>query len=225
MAIINPLRQDVENPGVLKKYSANIRLWHWINALVISGSLLTVLLNSTLLNLSDNTAYIKGQLQEAGAVVTKDQAFSAAHGLEDRVWGLHIYFGYALAALLVFRFIAAFFQRKDQHLFKKLKIAYQDYFVFKKNRYLARHELFVKTLYVIFYALLSIMTITGLSLAFKTEFGIGKETAHSIKEFHGFCMYLILTFIVVHLAGVFLAERKDSKGIVSDMINGGRQSL
>jgi cytochrome b len=34
-------------------------------------------------------------------------------------------------------------------------------------------------------------------------------------------MYLILAFIVVHLAGVFLAERKDSKGIVSDMINGG----
>jgi Ni/Fe-hydrogenase 1 B-type cytochrome subunit len=28
---------------------------------------------------------------------------------------------------------------------------------------------------------------------------------------------------VVHLAGVFLAERKDSKGIVSDMINGGER--
>jgi cytochrome b len=34
-------------------------------------------------------------------------------------------------------------------------------------------------------------------------------------------MYLILAFIVVHLAGVFLAERKNGKGIVSDMINGG----
>jgi hypothetical protein len=27
----------------------------------------------------------------------------------------------------------------------------------------------------------------------------------------------------VHIAGVFLAERKDSPGIVSDMVNGGRQ--
>jgi len=36
-------------------------------------------------------------------------------------------------------------------------------------------------------------------------------------------MYLILGFIFLHLAGVFLAERKDSRGIVSDMINGGRE--
>lgn len=43
-----------------------------------------------------------------------------------------------------------------------------------------------------------------------------------IKSFHGFCMYLILIFIVVHIAGVLLAERKESKGIVSDMINGGK---
>jgi cytochrome b len=34
-------------------------------------------------------------------------------------------------------------------------------------------------------------------------------------------MYLIIAFILVHLAGVFLAERKDEKGLVSDMINGG----
>jgi len=35
-------------------------------------------------------------------------------------------------------------------------------------------------------------------------------------------MYLILGFIVLHLVGIFLAERKkEGKGIVSDMINGG----
>jgi Ni,Fe-hydrogenase I cytochrome b subunit len=37
-------------------------------------------------------------------------------------------------------------------------------------------------------------------------------------------MYLIIAFIVVHLAGVFLAERKTDNGIVSDMINGGGDS-
>ncbi|MGN8068828.1 hypothetical protein [Mucilaginibacter sp. 22184] len=44
---------------------------------------------------------------------------------------------------------------------------------------------------------------------------------HSVKEVHGFCMYLILAFIFVHLVGVFLAEHKSNKGIISDMINGG----
>jgi len=34
-----------------------------------------------------------------------------------------------------------------------------------------------------------------------------------------------LAFIIVHLAGVFLAERKNSRGIVSDMINGGTDNL
>ena len=44
---------------------------------------------------------------------------------------------------------------------------------------------------------------------------------HDVKEVHGFIMYLIIAFIVVHIAGVLLAERKNSKGITSDMINGG----
>jgi len=65
------------------------------------------------------------------------------------------------------------------------------------------------------------MAVTGLCLAFEDDFAALKKI-HAIKEIHGFCMYLIIAFIVVHLAGVFLAERKDSPGIVSDMINGGK---
>ncbi len=64
------------------------------------------------------------------------------------------------------------------------------------------------------------MVVTGLSLAFE-DVAFLKPMRHTVKDVHGFCMYLILAFIVVHLAGVFLAERKRSKGIVSDMINGG----
>ncbi|MGY0036470.1 cytochrome b/b6 domain-containing protein [Pedobacter sp. NJ-S-72] len=59
-------------------------------------------------------------------------------------------------------------------------------------------------------------------MAFDKELGISKSISHSIKEFHGFCMYLILIFISVHIVGVLMAERRDSRGIVSDMINGGK---
>jgi cytochrome b len=45
---------------------------------------------------------------------------------------------------------------------------------------------------------------------------------HFIKEIHGFTMYLIIGFIIVHIAGVVTGERKYHKGIVSDMINGGQ---
>lgn len=221
MAIIEPLRKDIDNPNKVKRHSLAVRLWHWLNLLVITGSLLTVLLNSTLFDVRDNTNYVQQQLQESGASVTAEQAKNVAHGLEDKVWDIHIYFGYALAALLLFRLIAEFFQPGQQQLKYRLKNAYQTYRKHSRQSTLALHDLTVKSLYLIFYLLLAIMSLTGLAMAFQDKLGIDKATNHSIKEFHGFCMYLILAFIVVHLIGVVLAERKENKGIVSDMINGG----
>jgi Ni/Fe-hydrogenase 1 B-type cytochrome subunit len=67
------------------------------------------------------------------------------------------------------------------------------------------------------------MALTGLCLAFEDDVPLLKSI-HAFRQIHAFTMYLILAFIVVHIAGVLLAERKDSGGIVSDMINGGKQS-
>jgi Ni/Fe-hydrogenase 1 B-type cytochrome subunit len=221
MAIIEPVKQDLAHPQQIKKYSFSLRLWHWLNALVITGSLLTVLINSTLLDGKGNSAFIKETLQKSGAIITDDQANGVSHDMGDQVWGIHIYFGYALVALLVFRIILEFFQLADQKLIRTMKNAYRQYLTTKQQRELARHEMVVKTIYAIFYLLLIIMALTGLFLAFEDFFEPYKSIRHSVKEVHGFVMYLILGFIVIHLAGVLLAERKDSKGIVSDMINGG----
>jgi Ni/Fe-hydrogenase 1 B-type cytochrome subunit len=221
MAIIEPVKQDLEHPGQIKKYSFSLRLWHWLNAIVITGSLLTVLINSTLLDRKQNAPFVKETLQKAGAIITDDQANAVSHDMGDQVWAIHIYFGYALAALLLFRLIMEFFQLADQKLIRKIKIAYHDYIVVKKQRELARHEMVVKTVYAVFYLLLIVMAVTGLFLAFEDFFEPYKAIRHSVKEVHGFTMYLIIGFIVIHILGVLLAERKDSKGIVSDMINGG----
>ncbi|PWS28839.1 Ni,Fe-hydrogenase I cytochrome b subunit [Pedobacter yonginense] len=220
MAIIAPNKQDIGSTKPGKRYAASTRFWHWINFIIISGSLLTVLINSTLFDRAQRS-FVKGELMNAGVAVTDQQAGSVTHGLEDQVWGIHIYFGYALAALFIFRALAEFFLPSHQRLIPKLKKAYQAYFILKKEREAAKHELVVKGLYVVFYVLLLIMVVTGLLLAFEDNTGIPRDINHSIKEFHGFCMYFILGFIVLHLAGVYLAERKDGKGIVSDMINGG----
>ncbi|HEY0176827.1 MAG TPA: cytochrome b/b6 domain-containing protein [Pedobacter sp.] len=210
MSIPEPIHQDLENRPQTKKYAATIRFWHWTNTLVISGSLVTVLINSTLF--------------EEETVKAMPQGKSIFHTLEDKVWGIHIYFGYALAVLFLFRMVLELSLPDRQKFWRKMKIAYQDYFVSKRNRDLAKHEFAVKVLYLVFYGLLMIMTLTGLTLAFEDQLGIPKSLAHSVKEFHGFCMYLIIIFILVHIAGVFMAERKDNKGIVSDMINGGKDA-
>jgi len=221
MTIIKPVRRDAEHPRRIKKHSAPLRLWHWANAIVISGSLITVLINSTIDDQRPTTNLIKNAIQKTGLQLSDNQAGAASHAIRHRIWDFHAYFGYCLAGLLVFRLALEFFQVVDQKLARKLKIAYAKFNITKKHRQVATHELCVKIIYALFYLLLTIMVVTGLSLAFD-DIAFIKPFRHLIIKVHGFGMYLILAFITVHLIGVFLAERKDSKGIVSDMINGGQ---
>ncbi len=212
---------DVVHSLKVKKYSAPIRLWHWANAVVISGSLITVLINSTITDDHSTSSFLKDELQKSNVSISNDQARSVAGALSDRVWDVHVYFGYFLAALLLFRLLLEFFQLADQKVIRRIKNAYVQFKTIKQNRQESRHELAVKSLYAVFYVLLAMMVVTGLFLAFEDAMTPFKAIRQSVKSVHGFCMYLILGFIAVHIAGVFLAERKDNKGIVSDMINGG----
>lgn len=203
-----------------KKHDLKIRIWHWLTALVITGSLLTVLINSTLLDKSQSP-FVQKQLQEAGVQLSTKQARAATHGLEDQVWNIHIYFGYALAALFLFRLIAEAFLPKEKKFLYKLKETYKAYRKYLLNSY--RHDFAVKVIYAIFYLLLTIMVCTGLSLAFQDDLGIPGHIAHKIKDVHGFCMYLVLGYVIIHIIGVIYADATKNKGIVSDMINGGNQ--
>jgi Ni/Fe-hydrogenase 1 B-type cytochrome subunit len=221
MAIIEPTRKDLQHPSKIKKYSSSLRLWHWLNMIVISGSLITVLINSTITDKHAITDLVKTRIQETKGV-DNDLSRSVAGALEDKVWAVHIYFGYCLVALLFFRLMLEFFQLTDQKFIRKLKDTFAQYKAIKKNRQEALHELTVKVIYALFYCLLVIMVVTGLSLAFDDDVPALKSIHHPVKSVHGFCMYLILTFIIAHVVGVILAERKKTgKGIVSDMINGG----
>jgi len=219
MTLIEPVKPQPE-PSEIKKYSASFRFWHWANAIVISGLLITVLINSTILT-QNSALQVRSVLQKDIPAFSPDQARTAVGLLQDNVWDIHILFGYGLAALLLLRIIAEFFEVADRKFINGFKKAWHQFKVIKKEREKAKHDVVVKSIYIVFYLLLLIMVTTGLSLAFRHNLPFSKSLQHSIKEVHGFCMYLILAFIVVHLAGVFLAERKESKGIVSDMINGG----
>jgi Ni/Fe-hydrogenase 1 B-type cytochrome subunit len=208
----------------IKKYSASMRLWHWLNALVITGSLLTVLVNSTVLKPWTNAAFIADRFTEKGVRVSTEQAKPVAFALSDKVWEIHTYLGYVLAGLFLFRLIFEFFELADQKLIRKIKAAKKSFLLRKENRIESRNELLIKSLYVSFYISLMVMVITGLSLAFRDDIPALKDM-HFIKDIHEFTMYLILGFIVIHLAGVLMGERKKDKGIVSDMINGGSSKL
>ena len=216
------LNTKTDNQKVIKKNSASLRFWHWANFIVITGSLLTVLLNRTVTGGRSTRPFFKETLEKAGAKITDDQAKQLAHDFSDKIWDIHTDFGYFLAGLFLFRILLEFFQIADQKLIRKLKAAYSHFKTVKEQRQAALHTLSVNITYLVFYILLLIMVVTGLFLAFEDAMEPYKAIRHSVKEVHGFVMYLILAFTTAHLIGVFLAEhRKDGKGIVSDMINGG----
>ncbi len=202
-----------------RKYSSSLRLWHWLNTLVITGLLITVLINSTLND--RNEAVVVYQQNTENISLEAAQIKSVVHEQEERVWGIHIYFGYALSALLVFRLVLEFFQLADQKFIRVLKSTYNHYKTTKEQRFKAQKKFGIKLTYVVFYLLLIVMVSTGLIIVFKSDLGLPKAISHDVKEVHGFTMYLILAFIAAHIVGIYLAERKDQKGITSDMINGG----
>ena len=68
------------------------------------------------------------------------------------------------------------------------------------------------------------MGISGLTIHFYEVLGLTKEMAHDIKEIHELAYNAILIFVPLHIAGVIIAENRDEKGIISDMIHGGRKS-
>ena len=217
---------DIEStrkaPLVIKRYSSGLRVWHWLNLLIISGSLITVLLNSTLTSQKSTSQLIQSELSKKGTA-SDDQIKSIAHALSDKTWEAHIYFGYALASLLAFRLILEFFQLADQKFISRIKNTRVKLAALKENRTTVRHAFTVKIIYAIFYLLLIIMAVTGLSLAFEDSLTFLKPIKHDIKEVHGFCMYFIIAFIAIHIVGVVLAEYKNEKGIISDMVNGGKE--
>ena len=83
----------------------------------------------------------------------------------------------------------------------------------------------VKLVYIGIYGVLIFMSVSGLLIHFHESVGLTKDGAHNIKEIHELAFNAILIFVPLHIIGVFIAENKDEKGIVSDMINGGDKSL
>ncbi|MFN0255612.1 cytochrome b/b6 domain-containing protein [Pedobacter ureilyticus] len=203
-----------------QKNSTHLRVWHWINVVVISVSVITVCLNSTLLDKKDNVKFISEQLNSASIPLTTQQATLVARSLEEKVWDWHVYAGYFLAALLIYRVVGETLSNRDHQLANKIKNALLHYRQQQNLPY--AKELLVKVSYLAFYALLSFMAISGLSIKFHIQLGISDNLVHSIKEVHELVMYPILIFIVVHIIGVVIAEKKNRPGLVSDMINGGK---
>lgn len=196
--------------GSKSNRTLSLRLWHWFNAFVILGLLLTVLLRKTLLSWRTNSALISAKLEAAGAPITADLAKEIAVSIRNPLWDWHIYLGYGLAFLLCFRIVTSF-------LFEK-KFVFTAFF--KKIKFQSLHKNIVDVGYSIFYLATSFMVISGLILVYEDDLKITKSVAHTIEECHETTMWFFVFFIVIHIIGVVFAENKDEPGLISEMVHG-----
>lgn len=192
----------------MKKWSLNFRVWHWLHAVVVLGLLGTVLLRKTFLSWRANSEILLNKLSGMGIEVSTDQAAILAKAVRAPMWEWHIILGYALSFFILYR-AALFFTDSG-------RLNYLDF------RSASLYKKMVKISYIGFYGVIVFMALSGLALHFHQELGLLKETTGSIKELHEAVYNLVLIFVVVHIAGVVVAESRDEKGLVSDMINGGK---
>ena len=150
----SPINSSVSGQSpFIQSHSVSLRIWHWLTFLFISGSILTVVLNSTILSPRDNVKLVQEQLQKKGVTVTDEQAFAVSHEYEEKVWDVHKLLGYGLAFLFLARIVIEFTQDNDEKVRTRIKRAIE----LKKNadnKAEYTHYLRVKLSYAIFFLLL-----------------------------------------------------------------------
>ena len=219
MALQN-VTTNLESSPFLQHHSTTLRIWHWLTFLFITGSIITVLFNSTLLSPRENIKLVQEQLTRKGVTVTDDQAFAVSHEYEDKMWDVHKLIGYGVAFLLLARVVIEVTLSEDEKMRNRLKKAILLSKQKGENSADYKHYLRVKLSYLLFFVLLFLMAVTGLGMAFGRDLGFSREIHGSLKNLHAIIQYFIYAFIVIHIAGVVIAENGKNNGIVSGMING-----
>jgi Ni/Fe-hydrogenase 1 B-type cytochrome subunit len=206
-------------PGFDGPHGTAIRIWHWSLFLFVSASFVTVLLASTVFRTRNTVAMVRDELQAKGAVVNGEQARAVAHAYSDKLWDIHKWLGFGISLLVLTRIIIELTGPRPDRLGVQLKKALGLKPTDRQTKMEVQQFIQVKRIYVVFYATLLLMALTGLGLAFEDIPFL--RTAHSaIKQLHGFLQWVIYGFVLIHLAGVLLADLGKHKGLASRMIHG-----
>ena len=186
-----------------RPYSKTYRIFHWAIAIAFLLLSVTIFLRLTWMN-RDHMAGIMGDfLSQAGVSLPQDQLVSMAKKVRSPMWQWHMYIGYVLVGLFTLRMLPPF--AKEMRLQSPL------------TKGLSSSDQFRLWTYLIFYVCVAISLITGLYIE------LGPSDFHGeVEDIHKLSLYYLVPFIVIHLAGVLLAEFTNQKGIISRVISGDR---
>ena len=204
----------------IKYQPVGLRLWHWLNATVITGLLLTVGLRRTLFRGRTLTQMIENKAGSAGTTIDHKLAREIANSFVDQLWQWHIYLGYALGILLLLRILVVFVHKESP-----LAFALRGFQQFKTaapaDKKDSLHYLMVRSGYLVFYLAVIFMVGSGLSMIFADELHLPEPWVNQIHDVHEVFQYFFLLFVIGHIAGVIWAELGRHRGLVSNMIHGG----
>ena len=187
----------------MKIYSKTYRIMHWSIAIAMLLLLITIFLRATWLNKYNVAEIVESFLNKEETIIAHDQAIKLAKNIRKPMWNWHIYLGYLLTGLFALRFALPLF---DEMKFQN---------PFDKNATLK--DKFKAWTYALFYICITASLSTGLLIVFGP-----KSIHHLVEDIHKLSIYYFITYIVLHYAGILLAEFKDEKGIISRIISGNK---
>lgn len=204
---------------MLEPHSLAIRIWHWIFFILIFSTITTVALATFVFNTGKNIPLVQQQLQGRGVTVDTQTARAVSHAFNDICWALHTWIGYGIAIFVLGRLVLEIALPTQEKLSGKMRLARAFMPTTVEQAQEKKHFVAVKWTYVVFYALIAVMALTGLVLAFETV-PFFRSIRRPVKSVHSFTQYLIYGFILIHIAGVIRADIGKYPGLVSGMING-----
>ncbi|HMN06667.1 MAG TPA: cytochrome b/b6 domain-containing protein [Flavobacteriales bacterium] len=181
------------------KFTFLHRLLHWVMAIAMSVLFITGFLRMYWMNKHQITGIIG---EKAGDVLPKEVMADIATAIRAPMWEWHVVF----AHVMIFAFVA----RIIYMLAKGIRFPNP----FGKDMPLKKR--FQGLTYVYFYAFVLMSVVTGICL--RQGFLPGWKT--DMEAVHKWGIWWFPLFIVLHAAGVLLAEHAHQRGITSRMIGG-----
>lgn len=186
-----------------RDYSRVYRIMHWAIAFCMLFIMLTVFLRLTWMNKNNVSDIIQEFLSSNDQSMPVDDSVVLAKKIRKPMFVWHIYTGYVLVGLYALRLILP--------LFGEMKFPNP----FKSG--LSFKEKFQCWVYLIFYVGLTGSLFTGMMIEF------GPDSVHELmEEIHVLSIYYVIAFMILHFAGVLIAEFTDENGIISRVISGKR---
>jgi cytochrome b561 len=187
-----------------KRFNLASRLIHWAIALTVTFLLLTVFLRLGWMDKDNMGSILRENLAKEGISVSQADAARIGKEIRTPMWQYHILSGYVLIAFYLVRTVITIIQG----------VTFKNPF----SKHTLVKDQFKSWLYIIFY----IFFLTSLFTGFMIVNG-PKDLKDFIEKIHVKSLYYIITFIIVHIGGVLLADMGSEPGIISKIVSGNKK--